>query len=224
VERGQRDADFAKPPLMNTLQDAFVEVPFFLGAPVPAPELGPMSRTTESLHVRGVPVGRVIHAIEDHLRAQGAERIFDAQREDAAGSVTNLVRIVVRRDGRWTTFADSRGSGRPAASNLDDWAESLSRALDRSVLAVFTWDGEGYVTATRWKRGRKRGAIATPHAEEDVDDDVPDGPDGQVYVGLLTSVEAIGGGIGMKNPWIDPWSPQPGDLELLFRAPRKGRR
>jgi hypothetical protein len=121
-----------------------------------------MSRTTENLHVRGVRVARVIGAIERYLATQGYERVPDTERARAERTVPDLLRIGLRRERRWTTIADERGFGgfgQHADGDLEGWGRALSRELDRSVLAIWTWDGESAVTATRWKRGKRRGSL-----------------------------------------------------------------
>ncbi len=52
--------------------------------------------------------------------------------------------------------------------------EQLSRALGRSVLTIWTWDGEAAVRATRWKRGASYGSL-------NLLDEAYRGPDGRPY-------------------------------------------
>lgn len=123
-----------------------------------------MSRTTENLYIRGVRVERVIAAIDNRLRAQNLERVPDAERARVERK-SDVVRIGLRRDGRWITIADDRGfSGfaQHSDGDLDGWGRDLSRDLDRSVLAIWTWDGESLVIATRWKRGKRRARLELP--------------------------------------------------------------
>jgi len=74
-------------------------------------------------------------------------------------------------------------------------------------------------------RGRRGDAELDELLEgfDDLDDDIvdiPDGAEGQVHVGIVTAVEAICAAIGLKNPMLDPWGPEDGDVELLFRPTR----
>lgn len=138
-----------------------------------------MSRTTENLHVRGVRVERVITAVEKRLRAQGFERVPEVERARVERTDPNLLRIGLRREGPWTSVADPRGFGsfgHAADGDLDGWGRDLSRELDRSVLAIWTWDGEGCVIATRWKRGKKRGSLELPGHARRGDDGRPRAP------------------------------------------------
>jgi hypothetical protein len=69
-------------------------------------------------------------------------------------------RSVVSGGGRRSrTSAASGGLGQLADGDLEGWGRALSRELDRSVLAIWTWDGESSVSVTRWKRGKKRGSF-----------------------------------------------------------------
>lgn len=64
--------------------------------------------------------------------------------------------------GNDTTIADAEGFsgfGERNEGDLDGWAKSLSRALPHSVLAIWTWDGESSVVATRWKKGTQRAQL-----------------------------------------------------------------
>ncbi len=92
----------------------------------------------------------------------------------------NLRRLALRRDGAWLTFADEAGFDRrtlradPPTADIDAWGEYLSRALDRSVLTVWTSESEASVRATRWKRGKTRGRLTLL-------DQAYRGPDGFPY-------------------------------------------
>lgn len=235
-----------------------------------------MSRTTENLYVRGVRTQRVVAAIEKRLRAEGLVRVSDGERAAVERTEPNLLRIAVRRDGPWVSIADARGFGgfaQAADGDLEGWGRDLSRELDRSVLTIWTWDGEGFVTATRYKRGKKRGTLELPGAakrgddgvprapakmlwpwlpkksraailrdgfavvesrpagtgdaeldallegfDDDEDDDlVADGDDGQVYVPMETCVSALGAAIGMTNPRLNPYDDDDDAQELQFR-------
>jgi hypothetical protein len=111
-----------------------------------------VSHTTENLHVRGVGLPRVIAAIEKRLGTHRFERVPDRERARAEKSGAELLRVTLRRDGAWTTIA-------LVDEDLEAWGEHLSRELDRSVLTIWTWDGESSVIATRWKRGKKKGRL-----------------------------------------------------------------
>lgn len=122
-----------------------------------------MSRTTETLHVYGVRIQRVRVAVESHLSARGFEPIPEIERARAERLEPQIIRIGLRREGKWTTIADARGAsgfGRYAVDgDLEGWGRLLSRELDRSVLAIWTWDGEASLIATRYKRGKRRGRL-----------------------------------------------------------------
>jgi len=138
-----------------------------------------MSRTTENLYVRGVRTQRVVAAIEKRLRAEGLVPVSDGERAAVERTEPNVLRIAIRRDGLWIGIADPRGFGgfaQAADGDLEGWGRDLSRELDRSVLTIWTWDGEGFVTATRYKRGKKRGTLELPGAAKRGDDGVPRAP------------------------------------------------
>lgn len=68
----------------------------------------------------------------------------------------------LRKRGAWCSMLDVDGYDprRPAGdAELQLWAEELSLQLEVSVLALFTWDGEASVSATRWRHGRRRAAL-----------------------------------------------------------------
>lgn len=121
-----------------------------------------MSHTTQNLYVRGIRMARFVTAIENRLRREGYVRVPEDQRRFAEQTEAELVRVLVRRDGRWTNVASESGFdsvlGDPDGG-LEEWGRELSRELDRSVLTIWTWDGEGHVVATRYKRGEERGSI-----------------------------------------------------------------
>jgi len=138
-----------------------------------------MSRTAENLYVRGCKIERVVAAVEKRLRGKGLVRVADSERAAVERTEPELLRIALRRDGPWIAVADSRGFGgfgQRADGDLEGWGRDLSRELDRSVLTIWTWDGEGFVTATRYKREKKRGALELPRAARRGDDGVPRAP------------------------------------------------
>ncbi len=124
-----------------------------------------MSHTTETVHVRGIRRSRLLDAITERMNTHGWKRAEGADRAHAERVEPELRRLVLRRDGKWLTLADSGGFDRRGAvasspdADLASWGEYLSRALDRSVLTIWTWDGEASVRATRWKRGTSRGVL-----------------------------------------------------------------
>lgn len=139
-----------------------------------------MSHSTETLHVRGVRRAPLVEAIMDRMRGLGWTRVIGAERADVERTEPELRRLALRRDNTWLTLADAAGFDRrttranPADADIESWGEHLSRALDRSVLTIWTWDGEASVRATRWKRGESRGVLTLLR-------DAYRGPDGLPY-------------------------------------------
>jgi hypothetical protein len=134
-----------------------------------------MSRTTENLHVRGVRLARVVAAVESRLRSQRFARVPESR----VKPTDSVVKIVLRREGKWTTIADPRGFGGFGAhgdGDIDGWGRHLSRELDRSVLAMWTWDGEQSLIATRWKRGEMKDRLELLRDAHRDDDGVPRAP------------------------------------------------
>lgn len=95
----------------------------------------------------------------------GFVRVGNRERARVERTEPHLRRLALRRDGNWLTFADSasRASFGEALSELDAWGEHLSRVLSRSVLAIWTWDGEASVRVTRWKKGKARCVLSLLH-------------------------------------------------------------
>jgi hypothetical protein len=122
-----------------------------------------MSRTTESIHIRGARRGRVTAAIDERMRLLGYRRV--ARTKEDLGERR---RIILRREGKWLSFVDDAGT------DLRKWGEHLSRALERSVLTLWTWDGEASVVATRWREGQPRHVLTLL-------DDAFRGSDGLAY-------------------------------------------
>jgi hypothetical protein len=244
-----------------------------------------MSHTTETIHVRGVRRARLLRAIVERMSRLGFTPVPPEQRSRIEGSERNLRRLALRRDKKWLTLADSGGFDRRHEERVRDasieaWGQYLSRALDRSVLTIWTWDGEAAVRATRWKRGKRRGVVSllgdayrgadglpyapakifwpwlpparrsailargiplvTPAGEgtgdpeldallegfddADLAESAPEDDDGDlVFVEERIAVAGLGGAVGMRNPFLDPWDPADEDEELLFeRQARKG--
>jgi hypothetical protein len=222
-----------------------------------------MSHTTESVHVRGVRLSRVVAAVESFLGVNGFVRVPDDKRAHAERIEPSLERITLRRDGAWITLADNR------ENTLEGWGRHLSGVLARSVLTIHTWDGEQTVAVVRWKDGNRKKALSllsqafrgpdgrprapsrvlwpwlakerrdtilregvllvepmTRTGDDDLDEllegfDEADGElTGEIYVPLETTVEALGHAIGLSRPFLNPWSPEEGDLELVFRPSR----
>jgi hypothetical protein len=229
-----------------------------------------MSESSETIFVRGVRRARFVGAVEAFRRANGLERVPEGAVRHAEARGPDLQRVALRRDGKWLILADTLPDSASA------WGEHLSRFLGRSVLTLFTWDGEATVVATRWKAGKVRaklellgdafrGADGRPRApakvlwpwlepsargallrdgiplrapggegtgDAELDDlleefdDVPepgedDAVDGDhVFVPIGTSVLSLGAPIGLRRPFLDPCSLEPGDEELVFRQRR----
>jgi hypothetical protein len=114
-----------------------------------------MSHTTETLHVRGVRRARLLGAITERMSTLGFVRVAEPDRADVERHDASTRRLALRRDGKWLTFSDGGDE-----HDIDAWGEHLSRALGRSVLAIWTWDGEASVVATRWKNGTARTVLS----------------------------------------------------------------
>ena len=144
-----------------------------------------MAHTTGTVHVRGVLTSRLLAAVDAHLGAQGLVRLpggeAAARAERAAPA---LRRIALRRDGRWLTLADAD------VDALDAWGEALSSALARSVLTLWTWDGEASVVAKRWKRGRLRATLTLLQEAYAGDDGRPRAPAGVLSPWLARAAKA----------------------------------
>lgn len=121
-----------------------------------------MSQITESLHIRAFSGERLRALVTDFLRRQGFEPLGPADRARVEGAAPEVRRVVLRRDGRWWTLADSAAYGRLRLGAMDAWAEHISGVTGRAVLTLWTWDGEACVTATRWKRGRVKARLELP--------------------------------------------------------------
>jgi hypothetical protein len=119
-----------------------------------------MSHTTEALYLRGTTKARVEEAIVKVMDKAGFERL--AYAEDAG--VRPVRRLLLRRSGAWLCFADEKSDDRMkgllAPPVIDAWGRVLSQILSRSVLVVWTWDGEASLRATRYKRGKVRGNLS----------------------------------------------------------------
>jgi hypothetical protein len=89
------------------------------------------------------------------MNALGFVRVADDERAEIERHDPSIRRLALRRDGRWLTFSDGGDE-----HDIDAWGEHLSRALGRSVLAIWTWDGEASVVATRWKNGTARSVLS----------------------------------------------------------------
>lgn len=121
-----------------------------------------MSQTTETLHVRGITRARFLDAVFARMKEQGWTHVPGPEGFDPTDP--EVRRLVMRRDGKWLTLADGAGFDRRMdtygpENEIQGWGEQLSRALGRSVLTIWTWDGEAAVRATRWKRGTSRGSL-----------------------------------------------------------------
>jgi hypothetical protein len=112
-----------------------------------------MSHTTETLYIRGCKRERVLDAITQIMRNAGLEPTKESE---------GARRLLLRRDGPWLCLADEksyRSESRLRSSVIDAWATVLSRKLLRSVLVIWTWDGEASVRATRYKSGKSCGSL-----------------------------------------------------------------
>jgi hypothetical protein len=119
-----------------------------------------MSQITESLHIRAFSGPKLEALVKDFLLEQGFEYVEPADRARVERTEPELRRIALRRDGRWWTLADSASYGRPQPGGaMEAWASHISSVTGRAVLALWTWDGEACVTATRWKRGRVKAKL-----------------------------------------------------------------
>lgn len=138
-----------------------------------------MSHTTQTIHVRGVWRSRLLAAVDARMVDLGYRAIFP---EDLQPGEPDLRRFLLRRDGRWLTLVDEAGfdprlGPRDApGSDLESWGAHLSRALSRSVLTIYTWDGEATVVATRWHRGRPRRVLTLLEEAYRGDDGLPYAP------------------------------------------------
>lgn len=127
-----------------------------------------MSHTTSTLHVRGIPLRRFVSAVHERMRARGYRPAANGAR-----------RLLVRKQGAWCTLVDTEGYDprRDAGdAELASWGADLSQLLGRSVLTLWTWDGEASVVATRWKHGTQRSILSLLQEAYRDDDRVPRAP------------------------------------------------
>ncbi len=112
-----------------------------------------MSRTTNTVHVRGLRKSSLLRVIDVYLDRRRLVRVPDEERDRVERTVADLTRVAIRRVGRWSTIALDH------EEDIDAWGSGLSGLLARSVLTIWTWDGEASVSATRWKHGRPRARL-----------------------------------------------------------------
>jgi hypothetical protein len=177
-----------------------------------------MSHTTETLHVRGVRRARLVDAVTHRLKGLRWTYVALAERKQVERTEPELRRLVLRRDGKWLTLADSAGFDRrttranPPDADIESWGEYLSHALDRSVLTVWTWDGEASVRATRWKRGKSCGVLSLLEEAYRGSDGLPYAP-AKIFRPWLSpdQREAI---LGRGIKLVTPSGESTGDAEL----------
>ena len=120
-----------------------------------------MSTTTECVYVRGTTAKRLRRAILDTMRARGLAFHGERQQgnpftESPPPRPPQAREVSILRHGRWFAIQSA------ALDEVDLWGKALSTSLERSVLAVWTWDGEAVLVASRWKGGVVRLKLQLP--------------------------------------------------------------
>lgn len=109
-----------------------------------------MSTTTETTYVRGTTSARLLSSIEARFAGYElhATHVVDNPFTDPEPELPAGARqVAIARKGSWFALQSD------AHEELDIWGAALSKHLARSVLTLFTWDGEATVAAQRWKNG-----------------------------------------------------------------------